>query len=432
MSTAHRSPGTSVALLERLVLITFDGPGGLTRPQLEELTGLSRPVVAGVVASLVERGDLVEVRRPAAPGVRGRPPACYQRAALLAPVLLIRLSRDGSTSASLLSPDDPADDPVRCAPWWGSWADWSRSVGGALDRIRGQARLAPRAAVVATSFPVADGYGAPPLYEVPKAVLSLTGKRMPPRVPWLDLDPRRRLARLLSCTPLLVNHARLAALGEARDGAARGYRSVVHVSLVNGIGAGFVLDGRLITGGRGFAGELAHVQLTADGYPCICGSRGCLWTEPLVLPRLEIVDDSVLMTAPDQDGGARFAGGRAVPLPQYLPKLGALVGQALAPLITAYDPDCMVVDAGLGRWAEYFTAAVITELERRCPPPVTERLAVVSGKLDDAERSGALALADAHAAALLTGPQEFSPLFMPYQDEYRSRRGADFRLIKTK
>ncbi len=319
-------------------------------------------------------------------------------------MLLIRLGKNGSTCVSLVSADDTADDPVRCAPWWGSWADWSRSVAGAVDRIRGEARLPPRAAVVATSFPVAEGQGIPPLYEVPAAVLSITGKRAPPRVPWLDLDPRKRLARLLGCTPLLVNHARLAALGEARYGAARGYPSVVHVSLVNGIGAGFVLGGRLITGAHGFAGELAHVQITADGYPCICGNRGCLWTEPLVQPRLEIVNGTVNMPAPDQDGGSPLAGWRAVPLPEYLPKLGTLVGRALAPFITAFDPDCMVVDGGLGRWAEYFTAAVTAELERRCPPPVTERLAVVAGELDDAERSGALALADAHASALLAAP----------------------------
>lgn len=404
MSPAQRSRGTSVALLERLVLTAFGGPKGLTRPQLEELTGLSRPVVAGVVASLVERGELVETRQPTVPAGRGRPPACYQRAALLAPVLLIRLRKDGSTSASLVSADDVSDDPVRCAPWWGSWGDWSRSVAGAVDRIRGEARVPPRAAVVATSFPVAEGQGAPALYEVPVTFLSITGKRVPPHVPWLDLDPRKRLARLLGCTPLLVNHARLAALGEARYGAARGYRSVVHVSLVNGLGAGFVLGGRLITGAHGFAGELAHVQITPDGYPCICGNRGCLWTEPLVLPRLELTNGTVNVPAPNQDGGSPLVGWRAVPLPEYLPELGTLAGQALAPLITAYDPDCMVVDAGLGRWAAYFTTAVVTELQRRCPPLVTERLAVVAGELDDAERSGALALADAHASAMLAAP----------------------------
>ena len=361
-----------MALLERLVLTIFGGSEGFTRPQLEELTGLSRPVVAGVVASLVERGELVEIRRLAGTGARGRPPACYQRAALLAPVLLIRLSNDGSTSASVVSADDASDDPVRCASWWEPWVDWSGSVARAVERICGEARLPPRAAVVA----------------------------VPPHVPWLDPDPRKRLARLFGCTPLLVNHASLAALGEARCGAARGHHSVVHVSVVNGIGAGFFFGGRLITGAHGFAGELAHIQITADGYPCICGNRGCLWTDPLVLPRLEIMNDKVIMPAPNGDD-ARAAGSRAVPLPEYLPELGTLVGQALAPVITAYDPDCMVVDAGLGRWAAYFTTAIITELERRCPPPVTERLAVVAGELEDAERSGALALADAHASGVL-------------------------------
>src|ERR1700744_1997278 len=86
MSALHRSQGSSVALLERLVLASFASGSGLTRRGLEELTGLSRTVVAGVVASLVTRGELAETLQPPTGG-RGRPPARYQRTALLPPVL---------------------------------------------------------------------------------------------------------------------------------------------------------------------------------------------------------------------------------------------------------------------------------------------------------------------------------------------------------
>jgi hypothetical protein len=65
-SAVHRSQGSSVALLERLVLANFASPRGLTRGELEELTGLSRTVAAGVVASLVAQGELAETRQPLA------------------------------------------------------------------------------------------------------------------------------------------------------------------------------------------------------------------------------------------------------------------------------------------------------------------------------------------------------------------------------
>lgn len=392
----QRGQDTSIALLERLLLVNFASTDGLTRAQLEELSGLSRTVVAGVVAALVERGDLVEMRPSPAPGVRGRPPARYQRPALLAPVLLIRMAKGTATSASLVSADGTTSETLTCAPWSLDWEDWSRSVADAAKRLSGRSQLQPRAAVLSMPFPVAEGHGAPPLYTVPQQVLAMTGKRMPPHPPWLDGDPRTRLGYLLGCPVLPVNYANLAALGEARFGAGRGYRAVVHVSVVNGVGAGFVLEGRLFTGAHGFAGELAHVQITPDGYPCVCGNRGCLRTEPSVLPQLGIVNGTVRAPAGNPGHLAPGTAWQAVSAPDYLTGLGGLIGHALAPLMTALDPDCLVVDAGLGESVEHFIAGLTQELKRRCPPPLTEWLTVVPGGLPDAARSGALALADAH------------------------------------
>ena len=88
---------------------------------------------------------------------------------------------------------------------------------------------------------------------------------MPPRPAWLEKDPRPDLGDLLGCTALMVNDANLAALGEAWFGSGRGRRAVFHICVADGIGAGFVFDGRLFTGAHGFSGELAHVQVTPEG-----------------------------------------------------------------------------------------------------------------------------------------------------------------------
>ena len=392
---AQRSQGSSIALLERLVLACFANPAGLTRPELEELTGLSRTVVAGVVASLLERGELVQAHQSPVPGARGRPPARYQRAALLPPVLLIRLRKDGSTSVSSVSGDGTSDAADNCAPWPETWPDWSRSVADAAARLRARSRVPPRIAVLSAPFPVAEGQGAPRIYAVPPEVLKMTGKRIPPRPPWLSRDPRPALSDLLGCTALMVNDANLAALGEARFGAGRGRLAVVHLVVVNGVGAGFVFGGRLFTGAHGFSGELAHVQITPDGYPCVCGNRGCLVTESPLRPGQ--------------------AGQQVVPPPGQLAELGTLVGRALAPLVTALDPDCVVVDARLGEAAELFIAGVTAEVAQRCPPPLAERLTVVPGELDDAERFGALAAADAYAATLIS--ESIPPALRPVPGE---------------
>jgi predicted NBD/HSP70 family sugar kinase len=345
---------------------------------LEELTGLSRTVVAGVVASLVTRGELTETRQPAAGRGRGRPPAQYQRTALLPPVLLIQLKKDRSTSVSSLRGDGRHSEELRCAPWPAQWRAWSQSVIAAADQLRRSEQQTPRLAVLSAPFPVAESRGALGGFGVVLEDFAARGNRLPPCPAWLKKDPRPALSGLLGCTALMVNDANLAALGEAWFGAGRGRRAVFHICVADGIGAGFVFDGRLFTGAHGFSGELAHVQVTPEGPVCICGNRGCLITQAAVRGlrhRRSAVD---------------------------MAELGSHVGCALAPLITMLDPDCVVVDARLAGGCGPFIAGVTTEVERRCPPDLARTVKVVAGELADAERYGALAAADAHAAALVS------------------------------
>ena len=380
MSAVHRGQGSSVALLERLVLASFASPRGLTRGELEELTGLSRTVVAGVVASLVARGELTETSQPPIGGGRGRPPARYQRTALLPPVLLIQLKKDRSTWVSSLRGDDAGSAELRCADWPAGWPTWSRSVMEAAEHLRPRAQLPPRLAVLSAPFPVAAARGALGRFGELAEDHTTGGSRVPPRPAWLEADPRPALSALLGCTTLMVNDANLAALGEAWFGAGRGRRAVFHICVADGIGAGFVFDGRLFTGAHGFAGELVHVQVAEEGAVCVCGNRGCLVTETEIVVR----------------------GLRTRPVPGDGELLGSLLGRAFSPLVTMLDPDCVVVDPRLAEECWPFITEFTAELARRCPPNLVRSLVVVPGEFVDAERYGALAAADAHAAALVS------------------------------
>ena len=104
--TRSRGPRSSLLLAERAVLAAFAGADVRTRAQLIQSTGLSRAVVAGVVETLVGRGELTEVEQQPAAGIRGRPSARYRRSALLAPVLLIRLRKDAGTAVPVVEADD--------------------------------------------------------------------------------------------------------------------------------------------------------------------------------------------------------------------------------------------------------------------------------------------------------------------------------------
>jgi len=85
-----------------------------------------------------------------------------------------------------------------------------------------------------------------------------------------------QLSSLLGSSLVVVdNDANCAALAEHEWGAARGVRDFVMVTLGTGIGGGVFVDDRLVRGQSGFAGEIGHMVVVADGAPCPCGGRGC-------------------------------------------------------------------------------------------------------------------------------------------------------------
>jgi len=77
----------------------------------------------------------------------------------------------------------------------------------------------------------------------------------------------------------LTNDANAAAIGEMTYGIARGLKNFIMITLGTGVGSGIVIDGRLVYGSDGFAGELGHVIMRPEnGRLCGCGRKGCLET----------------------------------------------------------------------------------------------------------------------------------------------------------
>lgn len=76
----------------------------------------------------------------------------------------------------------------------------------------------------------------------------------------------------------ITNDANAAALGEMIFGAAKGVKNFIILTLGTGLGSGFVVDGEVVYGHTGFAGELGHMTIVEGGRVCGCGRRGCLET----------------------------------------------------------------------------------------------------------------------------------------------------------
>lgn len=181
-----------------------------------------------------------------------------------------------------------------------------------------------------------------------------------PHLPWRGEDVRRRLAERWGTPVVLDNDANCAAHAEVTFGAARGASLVVAVTLGTGIGGALVVDGRVLRGATGMAGEFGHMQVVPDGAPCECGRRGCweqyssgnalvryararLGHEPSVL--VELCDgDPAHLTGPMVTEAA--AEGDLVARSAFA-SVGEWLGIGLANLVAAVDPELVVVGGGV-------------------------------------------------------------------------------------
>lgn len=86
---------------------------------------------------------------------------------------------------------------------------------------------------------------------------------------------KKEMERAFNVPVFVLNDANAAVLGESFAGRAKGMQQVVMITLGTGVGGGVILDGKLLMGTRGIAGELGHFTLYQNGMSCSCGKRGC-------------------------------------------------------------------------------------------------------------------------------------------------------------
>ena len=99
----------------------------------------------------------------------------------------------------------------------------------------------------------------------------------PPNVPcWRNYPLAERISKSYRLPPKLDNDANAAALAETIWGAGHGYQNVFYATIGTGIGTGIVLDGKILHGRTGAAGEGGHVSIDFRGVKCACGKRGCI------------------------------------------------------------------------------------------------------------------------------------------------------------
>lgn len=225
-----------------------------------------------------------------------------------------------------------------------------------------------------------------------------------PNLPQLnDLPFAQLFAKKLELPVVLENDANAAAVGERWKGAAQGVRNSIHVTLGTGVGGGIIIDGRLVRGIDGTAGEIGHIAVEPEGYPCGCGSRGCVEqyssASAIVrmakeqLPRFpESVLRSNLELTPLDVFEAGMAGDSLSI--EVFRQAGTYLGIALGGLVNVLNPEVIVIGGGVSAGWDLFIEPLHAEILRRAFPHPGERVKLVRSELgDDAGILGAAFLA---------------------------------------
>jgi glucokinase len=240
---------------------------------------------------------------------------------------------------------------------------------------------------------------------VPGTVQAESGKVMKaPNLPCLDgFRLAAALAGELKIPVLLENDANAAAVGEMWQGAAKGVRSIVCVTLGTGVGGGIILDGKLWRGIDGSAAEIGHIGVEPFGPPCGCGSRGCLevFSSATAIVRMtrELGPDyssSSLNGVRDLTAETVYKKGLEgdeLAL-EVFRRAGFYLGVGLASVINVLNPEVIVIGGGVAAGWDLFINHVNEQITKRAFPEAARRAKVVRARCgDDAGLLGAAYLA---------------------------------------
>lgn len=225
-----------------------------------------------------------------------------------------------------------------------------------------------------------------------------------PNLPELnDLPFVSLFTEKLGIPVVLENDANSAAVGERWKGASQGVRNSIHVTLGTGVGGGIIIDGTLVRGIDGTAGEIGHIAVEPEGFPCGCGSRGCVeqYSSATAIARIanelmpEYPETSLRSDVEVTPLDVYAAGTKGDRLSlEVFRRVGTYLGMALGGLVNVLNPEVIVFGGGASAGWDLFIEHLRAEITRRAFPHPAERVRLVRSQLgDDAGILGAAFLA---------------------------------------
>ncbi|MBD8039849.1 MULTISPECIES: ROK family protein [Bacteroidaceae] len=228
-----------------------------------------------------------------------------------------------------------------------------------------------------------------------------------PNLPWKGIIPLAAMfEERLGIPTALTNDANAAAIGEMTYGAARGMKDFIMITLGTGVGSGIVINGQLVYGHDGFAGELGHVIVDKEGRICGCGRKGCLETycsatgvartaREFLVARSE---PSLLRNVPAEEIQSKDVYDAAVKGDKLAQDIfeftGDILGRALANFIAFSSPEAIILFGGLAKSGDYIMKPIQKAMEDNVLNIFKGKTKILLSQLKDADAAvlGASAL----------------------------------------
>jgi predicted NBD/HSP70 family sugar kinase len=372
--------GATVAGLRRdnlsRALTAVHRHGHLGRAELTQQMGVARNTTAGVVGDLVRWG-LVEEVQAVASGRPGRPTGQLAPGPASPVAVAVEVSPEAVRAAlvglgrQLL---DVREEALVAADAPSTVAQASALVAGLVSGVRERC-----AGVGVALYGLVDDSGT---------------VRTAPNLGWrqVPLQPLLTTAVPRGLPVVVANDASLAAVHEARYGAGRGARTCLYLYGATGVGGGLTIDGDLVTGRQGHAGEVGHMLINPSGRRCRCGRTGC-WESEVdrgALRRRWARDPTA---ASDAEAAVALFTAQAAGEPGAVEAVDATatwLGEGIGSLLNVLDPDRVVL---AGELADLYRAApdrlLDTAARRRLAPSSDLASLVVTSQDRDAALLGA-------------------------------------------
>jgi len=306
---------------------------GLSRADLASAVGLTKSTVTMLVRELLAEGWLIE-HEVVATGDLGRRPTPL----FIDPSRLLLIGAEvGIDSVRVVATSLTGEVLARVVAGYGASKSEKARIGilaTAMLKVRKQ--LDDRQQRV-----IGMGVGLPGGVDEARGFLYLA-----PNLQWRDVPVGALLVEKLAGSPLagvplyLQNEADVAALGEMEFNPSQAADPLLYLSINQGVGAGVVVGDHLLTGSRGFAGEVGHMVLQINGPLCSCGRRGC--AEAMIGVRAMLPSAAQEQAVPIDEISRRLAK-REGDTQQAVKKAGNYLGVLLQNIASAYDPGCIVL-----------------------------------------------------------------------------------------